>query len=162
MSANPKILIVDDEAGIRESLSSILRDERYSVEAVESAELALERLTSGAVEVVLLDVWLPGMDGMEALSRIQSLPQPPSVIIISGHGTIETAVRATKLGAFDFIEKPLSLERIIVLVRNAIEQRPPPGRKSTPAHRTRPSLSHRGRKRSHESPAPADRRHRPD
>jgi two-component system, NtrC family, nitrogen regulation response regulator NtrX len=123
MSASPKILIVDDEAGIRESLSSILRDERYSVEAVESAELALERLASGAVEVVLLDVWLPGMDGMEALSRIQSLPQPPSVIIISGHGTIETAVRATKLGAFDFIEKPLSLERIIVLVRNAIEQR---------------------------------------
>jgi two-component system nitrogen regulation response regulator NtrX len=123
MSTNPKILIVDDEAGIRESLSSILRDERYSVEAVESAELALERLSSGAVEVVLLDVWLPGMDGMEALSRIQSLPQPPSVIIISGHGTIETAVRATKLGAFDFIEKPLSLERIIVLVRNAIEQR---------------------------------------
>jgi two-component system, NtrC family, nitrogen regulation response regulator NtrX len=123
MSASPKILIVDDEAGIRESLSSILRDERYSVEAVESAELALERLHSGSVEVVLLDVWLPGMDGMEALSRIQSLPQPPSVIIISGHGTIETAVRATKLGAFDFIEKPLSLERIIVLVRNAIEQR---------------------------------------
>jgi two-component system, NtrC family, nitrogen regulation response regulator NtrX len=123
MSANPKILIVDDEAGIRESLSSILRDERYSVEAVESAELALERLHSGNVEVVLLDVWLPGMDGLEALSRIQSLPQPPSVIIISGHGTIETAVRATKLGAFDFIEKPLSLERIIVLVRNAIEQR---------------------------------------
>src|SRR6202051_1446641 len=123
MSANPKILIVDDEAGIRESLSSILRDERYSVEASESAEIALERLASGNVEVVLLDVWLPGMDGMEALSRIQSLPQPPSVIIISGHGTIETAVRATKLGAFDFIEKPLSLERIIVLVRNAIEQR---------------------------------------
>jgi two-component system nitrogen regulation response regulator NtrX len=123
MSTNPKILIVDDEAGIRESLSSILRDERYSVEAVESAELAFERLNSGTVEVVLLDVWLPGMDGMEALSRIQSLPQPPSVIIISGHGTIETAVRATKLGAYDFIEKPLSLERIIVLVRNAIEQR---------------------------------------
>jgi two-component system nitrogen regulation response regulator NtrX len=123
MSASPKILIVDDEAGIRESLSSILRDERYSVEAVESAELALERLSSSSVEVVLLDVWLPGMDGLEALSRIQSLPQPPSVIIISGHGTIETAVRATKLGAFDFIEKPLSLERIIVLVRNAIEQR---------------------------------------
>src|SRR3984893_12907429 len=123
MSASPKILIVDDEAGIRESLSSILRDERYSVEAVESAELALERLASSSVEVVLLDVWLPGMDGMEALSRIQSLPHPPSVIIISGHGTIETAVRATKLGAFDFIEKPLSLERIIVLVRNAIEQR---------------------------------------
>ncbi len=123
MSVSPKILIVDDEAGIRESLSSILRDERYTVDAVESAELALERLPAGAFDVVLLDVWLPGMDGMEALSRIQSLPEPPSVIIISGHGTIETAVRATKLGAFDFIEKPLSLERVIVLVRNAIQQR---------------------------------------
>src|SRR5258708_28318642 len=102
MSANPKILIVDDEAGIRESLSSILRDERYSVEAVESAELALERLTSGTVEVVLLDVWLPGMDGMEALSRIQSLPQPPSAIIISGPATIATAVPATQLASSAF------------------------------------------------------------
>jgi two-component system nitrogen regulation response regulator NtrX len=123
MSATPRILVVDDEAGIRESLSSILRDEHYSVEAVETAELALERLSSGAFEVILLDVWLPGMDGLEALSRIQNLTQPPAVIIISGHGTIETAVRATKLGAFDFIEKPLSLEKIIVLVRNAIQQR---------------------------------------
>src|SRR5215475_837455 len=123
MSATPKILIVDDEAGIRESLSSILRDERYSVDAVESAELALERLNASDFEVVLLDVWLPGMDGMEALSRIQSLAQPPLVIIISGHANIETAVRATKLGAFDFIEKPLSLEKVTVLVRNAIQQR---------------------------------------
>lgn len=123
MSANPKILVVDDEAGIRESLSSILRDERYAVEAVESAEVALERLNASEFEVVLLDVWLPGMDGMEALSRMQSLAQPPLVIIISGHANIETAVRATKLGAFDFIEKPLSLEKVIVLVRNAIQQR---------------------------------------
>jgi two-component system nitrogen regulation response regulator NtrX len=123
MSANPKILVVDDEAGIRESLSSILRDERYAVEAVESAEVALERLNASEFEVVLLDVWLPGMDGMEALSRMQSLAQPPLVIIISGHANVETAVRATKLGAFDFIEKPLSLERVIVLVRNAIQQR---------------------------------------
>jgi len=123
MSANPKILIVDDEAGIRESLSSILRDERYAVDAVESAEVALERLNTSDFEVVLLDVWLPGMDGMEALSRIQSLAQPPLVIIISGHANIETAVRATKLGAFDFIEKPLSLEKVTVLVRNAIQQR---------------------------------------
>jgi two-component system nitrogen regulation response regulator NtrX len=123
MSANPKILIVDDEAGIRESLSSILRDEHYAVDAVESAEVALERLNASDFEVVLLDVWLPGMDGMEALSRIQSLAQPPLVIIISGHANIETAVRATKLGAFDFIEKPLSLEKVTVLVRNAIQQR---------------------------------------
>ena len=123
MTANPKVLIVDDEVGIRESLSSILRDERYSVESVESGELALERLHATNFEVVLLDVWLPGMDGMEALSRIQSLAQPPLVIIISGHGNIENAVRATKLGAFDFVEKPLSLEKITVLVRNAVQQR---------------------------------------
>jgi two-component system nitrogen regulation response regulator NtrX len=123
MTTNPKILIVDDEAGIRESLSSILRDEHYAVETVENAELALERIAANHYEVVLLDVWLPGMDGMEALSRIQSLAEPPLVIFISGHGNIETAVRATKLGAFDFIEKPLSLEKVIVLVRNAIEQR---------------------------------------
>jgi two-component system nitrogen regulation response regulator NtrX len=123
MSTYPKILIVDDEAGIRESLSSILRDEHYFVEAVDSAEVALERIVADDYSVVLLDVWLPGMDGLEALSRIQALAQPPLVIIISGHGTIETAVRATKLGAFDFIEKPLSLEKIIVLVRNAIQQR---------------------------------------
>jgi two-component system, NtrC family, nitrogen regulation response regulator NtrX len=123
MMPQPKILIVDDETGIRESLSSILRDEKYSVEAVPSAEEALERISANNFEVVLLDVWLPGIDGMEALGRIQGLPSAPSVIMISGHGTIETAVRATKLGAFDFIEKPLSLEKIIVLVRNAIQQR---------------------------------------
>jgi two-component system nitrogen regulation response regulator NtrX len=119
----PRILIVDDEAGIRESLSSILADEGYAVEAVPSAEAALERAAAEDLEVILLDVWLPGMDGLEALTRLQSLPRPPAVIMISGHGTIETAVRATKLGAFDFIEKPLSLQKITVLVRNAVQQR---------------------------------------
>ena len=123
MSAQRKILIVDDEAGIRESLSSILRDEHYSVDAVGSAEEALVRIGTDNIEVVLLDIWLPGIDGLEALSRIQGTPGAPAVIMISGHGTIETAVRATKLGAFDFIEKPLSLEKVIVLVRNAILQR---------------------------------------
>jgi two-component system nitrogen regulation response regulator NtrX len=123
MSLKPKILIVDDEAGIRESLASILRDEHYEVAAVGSAEEALEQIPTTDFEVVLLDVWLPGMDGMEALERIQAIPRAPAVIIISGHGNIETAVRATKLGAFDFIEKPLSLEKIIVLVRNAVQQR---------------------------------------
>jgi two-component system, NtrC family, nitrogen regulation response regulator NtrX len=120
---HPKILIVDDEEGIRESLASILRDERYTVDAVPSAEEAIERITKGDFQVVLLDVWLPGIDGMEALGRIQAVNRPPAVIMISGHGSIETAVRATKLGAFDFIEKPLSLEKIIVLVRNAVQQR---------------------------------------
>jgi two-component system, NtrC family, nitrogen regulation response regulator NtrX len=123
MSYRPKLLVVDDETGIRESLSSILEDEGYHVEAVASAEEALERASSGDLEVVLLDVWLPGMDGLTALTRLQRSSHPPAVIMISGHGTIETAVRATKLGAFDFIEKPLSLEKIIVLVRNAIQQR---------------------------------------
>ena len=122
-SAYTKLLIVDDEEGIRESLASILRDERYAVEVVASAEDALERIAKNDFQVVLLDIWLPGIDGMEALSRIQGLPRPPAVIMISGHGTIETAVRATKLGAFDFIEKPLSLEKVIVLVRNAVLQR---------------------------------------
>src|SRR5271170_3201467 len=123
MNQHGKILIVDDEAGIRESLGSILRDEHYSVDAVESAEAGLQRIAQGEFDVVLRDVWLPGMDGMEALGRIQGLPGAPAVIMISGHGTIETAVRATKLGAYDFIEKPLSLEKINVLVRNAVQQR---------------------------------------
>jgi two-component system nitrogen regulation response regulator NtrX len=123
MSFNPRILIVDDEEGIRESLASILRDERYSVDVVGSGEDALALVGKNDFQVVLLDIWLPGMDGMEALTRIQGLPRPPAVIMISGHGSIETAVRATKLGAFDFIEKPLSLEKINVLVRNALQQR---------------------------------------
>lgn len=123
MSFHPKILIVDDEEGIRESLASILRDERYAVEAVGSAEDALALIAKAEFQVVLLDIWLPGIDGMTALSRIQDLQHAPAVIMISGHGSIETAVRATKLGAFDFIEKPLSLEKVIVLVRNALQQR---------------------------------------
>ena len=123
MNSKPKILIVDDEAGIRESLGSILRDEQYEVSAAGSAEEALEQIAGGDFEVILLDVWLPGIDGMEALGRIQAVPRAPAVIMISGHGNIETAVRATKLGAFDFIEKPLSLEKVIVLVRNAVQQR---------------------------------------
>ena len=122
-SSKPRVLIVDDESGIRESLSAILSDEGYQVDAVGSAEEALERAGAEELEVMLLDVWLPGIDGLEALSRLQSFPRPPAVIMISGHGTIETAVRATKLGAFDFIEKPLSLNKIIVLVRNAVQQR---------------------------------------
>ena len=123
MTPKPHLLIVDDEAGIRESLSSILKEEGYQVEAVGSAEEALDRAIAGDLDVILLDVWLPGIDGLEALGRLQATLRPPAVIMISGHGTIETAVRATKLGAFDFLEKPLSLEKIIVLVRNAIQHR---------------------------------------
>jgi two-component system nitrogen regulation response regulator NtrX len=115
------ILIVDDEAGIRESLSSILRDEGYRVDAVDSAEACLKAVAHGGVDLVLLDIWLPGMDGLEALERMKQTEPAPTVVMITGHGTIETAVRATKLGAFDFVEKPLSLEKTVLTVRHALQ-----------------------------------------
>src|SRR5579862_6360701 len=94
------ILIVDDEAGIRLSLSSILAEEGYTVESVGSGEECLARLSKGSVDLVLLDVWLPKMDGLETLERMRQTGHTPMVVMISGHGNIETAVRATKLGAF--------------------------------------------------------------
>lgn len=119
MSAS--ILIVDDESGIRESLGALLRDEGYEVETVASGEECLERLEKRRFDLILLDVWLAKMDGLETLERIQSADGAPLAVMISGHGNIEAAVRATKLGAFDFIEKPLSLEKIVLVVRNALE-----------------------------------------
>ncbi len=119
----PNILIVDDEAGIRQSLEGVLEDEGYKVALAESAETCLEILEKRPFDVVLLDIWLPGMDGLDCLQRIKQADDAPEVIMISGHGTIETAVRATKLGAFDFIEKPLSLEKTLILVKNAADTR---------------------------------------
>jgi len=116
------ILVVDDEPGIRQSLTSVLQDEGYEVAAVESGEDCLGWLSKKRAEVVMLDIWLPGMDGLEALEKIQTLEDPPVVIMISGHGAIETAVRATKLGAFDFIEKPLSIEKTLLILKHAFEQ----------------------------------------
>src|SRR5512138_1136116 len=104
----PSILIVDDEPGVRSALSGVLRDEGYQVEAVESGEACLDRLTRVAFDVILLDVWLPGADGLSTLARIRERQLDVPVVMISGHGNIESAVRAIKLGAFDFIEKPLS------------------------------------------------------
>ena len=115
------ILIVDDENGIRESLGAILRDEGYEVETLASGEECLARLERHKFDLILLDVWLPKMDGLDALERIQSQDGAPMVVMISGHGNIESAVRATKLGAFDFVEKPLSLEKIVLVVRNALQ-----------------------------------------
>ena len=115
------ILIVDDEEGIRESLGALLCDEGYEVAAVASGEECLEQIETREYDLVLLDVWLKEMDGLETLSRIQARDTAPMVVMISGHGNIETAVRATKLGAFDFIEKPLSLGKIILVVRNALD-----------------------------------------
>jgi len=117
------ILIVDDEPGIRQSLKGVLEDEGYKTLAVGSGEACLEALGKRNFDVVLLDIWLPGMDGLEALARIKQADDGPEVIMISGHGTIETAVRATKLGAFDFLEKPLSLQKTLILLKNAIEAR---------------------------------------
>jgi len=114
------VLIVDDEAGIRESLEGVLSDEGFSAASVESGEACLERLKRNTCDVVLLDVWLPGADGLEILEQIRKLESPPEVIMISGHGTIETAVRATKLGAYDFVEKPLSVNKLLILIRNAV------------------------------------------
>jgi two-component system nitrogen regulation response regulator NtrX len=119
----PSILIVDDEAGVRSSLGGVLRDEGYAVETVDSGEACLAQVERQAYDLVLLDIWLPGIDGLVTLERLADRRFEPPVIMISGHGSIESAVRATKLGAFDFIEKPLSLEKTVLVVRNALRQR---------------------------------------
>ena len=115
------ILVVDDEHDIRETLRGILEDEGYKVLLAESGEACLEQLKNRTCEVVLLDIWLPGMDGLDALERVRQADGAPEVVMISGHGTIETAVRATKLGAFDFLEKPLSLDKTLIVIKNALE-----------------------------------------
>ena len=121
------VLIVDDETEIRDSLEEILREEGYAVTSAATGGEALLLIGDADYDVVLLDIWLPDRDGLDVLKDIQTDREPvgarPEVIIISGHGTIETAVRATKLGAFDFLEKPLSLDRTLILVKNAIDAR---------------------------------------
>jgi two-component system nitrogen regulation response regulator NtrX len=119
----PTILIVDDEPGVRTALSGVLRDEGYDVEAVSSGEACLDRVTRGAVDLIVLDVWLPGMDGLDTLARLRERQVDAQIVLISGHGNIESAVRAIKLGAFDFVEKPLSLDKTVLVVRNALRQR---------------------------------------
>jgi two-component system, NtrC family, nitrogen regulation response regulator NtrX len=118
-----QILIVDDESGVRSSLGGILRDECYEVQAVESGEAGLAALEGRRYDLVLLDVWLPGLDGLETLSRLRILDPEVPVIVISGHGNIETAVKAVRMGAQDFVEKPLSLEKTLLVVKNALRAR---------------------------------------
>ncbi len=120
------VLIVDDEADIRDSLEAILREEEYAVTTAGTAAEALTLLRDADFQAVLLDIWLPDGDGLDVLSAIrrgddEPRPGAPEVIMISGHGTIEAAVRATKLGAFDFLEKPLSLDRTLLVLRNAVQ-----------------------------------------
>ncbi|MBX7169341.1 MAG: sigma-54 dependent transcriptional regulator [Pyrinomonadaceae bacterium] len=115
------VLIVDDERGIRETLCGVLEDEGFKVETVQSGEECLKTVESNSYACILLDIWLgEGIDGLETLKRLRENGNDSAVVMISGHGNIETAVRSTKLGAFDFIEKPLSLEKTILTVRNAI------------------------------------------
>ncbi len=125
MSMMSHILIADDEAEICASLEEILREEGYRVTTAGNAAEALTLMQDAVFEVALLDIWLPDRDGLDVMRDVQALPTEtrPEVIIISGHGTIETAVRATKLGAYDFLEKPLSLERTLMVVQHAVEAR---------------------------------------
>jgi two-component system nitrogen regulation response regulator NtrX len=116
------ILIVDDERGIRETLRAVLEDEGFYAVAVASGEECLKAVKEKIYSCILLDVWLPGIDGLDTLEKLESSDFGGSVVMISGHGNIETAVRATKLGAFDFIEKPLSIEKTLLTVRNALRQ----------------------------------------
>lgn len=118
------ILIVDDEQGIRDTLRVVLEDEGFAVEAVATGEECLEKTRSQHYACILLDIWLgDGIDGLETLRILKEEGIDAAVVMISGHGNIETAVRSTKLGAFDFIEKPLSLERTVITVKNAIHIR---------------------------------------
>lgn len=114
------VLVVDDEESIRSSLKGILEDEGYRVSLALDGEDALALLQKEIPDLVLLDIWMPRLDGLETLEKIKELYSEIPVVMISGHGTIETAVKSTRLGAYDFIEKPLSLEKVLVTVHNAI------------------------------------------
>ena len=116
-------LVVDDEAGVRSALSSVLEDEGYLVESVNTGEACLDRVQRHEYDVIVLDIWLPGLDGLATLRKLRERKIDAEVIMISGHGNIESAVRAIKLGAFDFVEKPLSLDKTVLVARNAIRQR---------------------------------------
>ena len=120
------ILIVDDEPGIRRSLGESLSEEGYAVLKAERGEQPLELLENAdpdSIHLMLLDVWLPGIDGLETLQRAKALRPELPVVMISGHGNIDTALQSTRLGAFDFLEKPVDLDRLLLVVGNALKQR---------------------------------------
>ncbi len=118
-----KILVIDDEAGIRSSLRGILEDEGYIVTTTDTGEKGLDLLKGENFDLILLDIWLPQMSGLDVLEKIKRSEESSQVVMISGHGSIATAVKATKLGAFDFLEKPLTLEKVILTAKNALRQR---------------------------------------
>ncbi len=116
-------MVIDDEASIRQSLSGLLSDEGFDVAAASNGYEALKMIEAEAPDLVLLDIWMPGIDGIETLKEIKKNNPFVQVIIITGHGNIETAVKATKLGAFDLIEKPLSIDKVLVAIHNALNFR---------------------------------------
>ncbi|MDH5386735.1 MAG: sigma-54 dependent transcriptional regulator, partial [Candidatus Aminicenantes bacterium] len=118
-----KILVIDDEAGIRSSLKGILEDEGYVVTTTDTGEKGLDLLKGENFDLVLLDIWLPQMSGLDVLEKIKRSEESSQVVMISGHGSIATAVKATKLGAYDFLEKPLTLEKVILTAKNALHQK---------------------------------------
>src|SRR3954462_11066850 len=119
----PTILVVDDEAGVRSALSGVLRDEGYTVDAVESGEACLDRAIGTSYDAIVLDIWLPGMDGLATLTRLQERRVDTPVVMISGHGNIESAGRPIQIGEFFAVENPLSLDKTVLVVGNAVKQR---------------------------------------
>ncbi len=121
--ATARILLVDDEVRILKTLTDVLVDEGFEVTTSESGEEALKIFNEVSPDVTLLDVWLSGIDGIEVLKKVREQNPEAIIIMISGHGTIETAVRATKFGAYDFIEKPLSIDKLVIVIQNALEKK---------------------------------------
>lgn len=119
--AGKRILIIDDEENILRTLSNILRDEGYEVATAADGDKGWAEAQTGDFDLILLDIWLPGMDGLEVLGRLKKIKPLLPVVMMSGHGTIETAVKATRLGAFDFLEKPLSLDKLLIITQNALK-----------------------------------------
>jgi len=117
------ILIVDDQEDIRRSLAGILEDEGYQVLTADNGSTAIELAGEEVPDLVLLDIWMPGLDGLQTLEQLRSLMPDVTVVMMSGHGTIETAVKATKLGAYDFVEKPFSLDKVLITIGNALSYR---------------------------------------
>ena len=118
----PKVLIIDDESSIRRTLREILEFEKYEVSEANDGMEGLVKVKRAFFDVILLDIKMPKMDGMEVLERLMVLSPDSSVIMISGHGTIDTAVEAVKMGAFDFISKPPDLNRLLITIRNAMDR----------------------------------------
>jgi two-component system, NtrC family, nitrogen regulation response regulator NtrX len=119
----PYILVVDDEKPILSTVRAILKDEGYDVAVAENGQAALDSMKDAVPDIALLDVWMPGMDGIETLSRMKDAYPGVQVIVMSGHGNIDTAVKAVRLGAYDFIEKPLSLDKLSLTVKNALDKK---------------------------------------